>query len=243
MSKLTIEEFKNIISSLPKPSDEKESKKVNYLHKGLIEQTIRLVIKNGDISYLNCFPTTSPYIDYTFLQSCEVGNLEFVKEILKRFDIKEESFNTSFEIACARNKLNIVEFLIDKLFDPKFDEQTCLKIASEKENVKLLKILLKNNNVFNFNLGEFNSKIFRTACKNGNLEFLKVLLENDKNGDVDVHANGEEGIRLASENRHISIVEYLLRDNNKLKIDIDIDDGELWMSEGVQDILNNIKGE
>lgn len=138
--------------------------------------------------YLLLSDDLSEKVDYqmglAFL--CQVDNLELFKEFfLKRVESASLDINKVFKLACDKNGINIVKYLLtskelNKNADIDFENSIALECACFQKNTKLIDFLLTGENIRNLDINTNDGIAFQTACKWGRLDTVKYLLNSPK---------------------------------------------------------------
>ena len=151
--------------------------------------------------------------------ACKSGNIECVRLILAKNNIKTTNEKNALElakalnIACEHNFSGIAKLLIQRqahLVDNPND-LSALETASKFGKTQTLKLLLD----FEETINQFDIKInsaFYFACHNGYVEIARLLLEKGANSNQ-VDINGDTPMIIATKNGQGEIVRVILEDN------------------------------
>lgn len=147
---------------------------------------------------------------------------EIIEELKEEIDInfeEESERKTYLHIACERNYLDIVKYLLTnpKIEVNKLDKEgvTPLYLACEKGNFEIVK-LLHNLEEVDVNLPREQTP-FYVACQNGHLEIIKLLLTNPQVKYNEPNLDFETPFFAACENGQLEVVKLLIQEP---KIDI-----------------------
>jgi ankyrin repeat protein len=135
---------------------------------------------NIDIAKLMISKGSNNFVD-GLKHACSSGHVEIAKLMISsNKDIVSEDFNRAFEIACSKNQVEIVNFLLTYLEDScecEYDCECCYGRGFEEacyndhiEIVKILLAFLKTNNFVRF---------FSIAIKSGHIDIISLMLDQE----------------------------------------------------------------
>ncbi len=154
----------------------------------------------------------------------ERGNLEIVKFLLKKSDVKldQKRFDgaTALILASQNGHAKVVEALLAK--DPNLASEqtkeglTSLHLASQQGHLEVVKILVEKDPNLTSKKTQKGDTPLHLASQRGHSEIIKIILE--KNPDV-IKIQKKDGttpLHLASQRGHLEVVKILLEKNPDL---------------------------
>jgi len=111
--------------------------------------------------------------------ACEIGNMKFIKYLLKEINITKQDFHTNneaFAFACARGHINVIKYLHRELGLSKSNFKSCaLGWACENGHVGVIKYLhIKISKWYSYDFDDYG---YRKAVLNDHKNVVKYLLE------------------------------------------------------------------
>lgn len=190
-----------------------------------------------------------------FINACIQGNIDKMRKLIEKGDIKTFTYKTSFCFACEDGQLEIIKLLIDC---NKIDFEYCLEEACRYENIDVVELLIKkiNKSGFQFNWNfilnrlfyngnlniiekiiekffEYNvqfdlSMLFENACYYENINIVKICIE--KSTQLNTQLNWEYGLIKIIEN--IELFNLILEKTTELNIQLRWDNILYWACRG-----------
>jgi hypothetical protein len=114
--------------------------------------------------------------------------------------------NAKFLSAVKTDDIKLVSQMLNDGFDPSFNDNISIKIASVNGYKDMVKLLIKDPRV---DSGVNDNFPIRSASERGHTEVVKLLLSSE---NTDPSAEDNEAIRRASQNGRYEIVKMLLSD-------------------------------
>ena len=164
--------------------------------------------------------TSKYFVKFTFLSSCQKGNIEMVKYLISIYSksiilnvLYMDQINIAFIFACSNNDWEIAEYIknsypqidfLDK--DECYYSSNCFESACQNGNIEIAKRLynlnpeLDRNSNFSFN--------FSNLCMTGDLESVKWYINQNPNNEIDDNILSE--IIVSVEDKHIEILNWLI---------------------------------
>jgi hypothetical protein len=182
-----------------------------------LDKIENLESKEGNICFTcvnehnkKCTSCLKGHLLIEFIYSCQSGNLDILKFILKCYpNINISANNNEAFIHALRNgDLNVLKFLLN-LYQQRFK-------TSPRKGGDIVKNVTGNSVKSNIDLSFINESTFIYFCSNGNLKIAKFLLKINK--FINISAYNEAGFIEACLNGHLEVAKWLLEINPNISI-------------------------
>ena len=148
--------------------------------------------------------------------ACKCGSLDIVKYFIDDLNldpnIQDNEGLTLLMIACIKNRLEIIEYLLENGADPNITNEyvaTALYLAAKYGCSKSLSLILKYTKEVDVICDNSKSTPIMAAVERGNIECVKTLLKAKSNLAI-CNQNQEDVYILASQTPQVDILKYIL---------------------------------
>lgn len=162
------------------------------------------------------------------------GDIDKLKEVYKKYKVKDEDMEQCFRFACVNNQLDIAKQIIE--WCPKLDwgkdNERIFRWVCQEGHLDIAKQLVKWHP--DLDQGICHELSFRSACMFGHLDVVRWLLSNRPNLDQGIC--NEEGFLKACREGHTNLVRQLVEWRPKKLISLVLSNTHLKKGEKI-DIL------
>ena len=137
----------------------------------------------------------------SFLEACQEGNLQKVKNVWDR-GISIVNTEAGFIEACEKGHLDLVEWFVEKGVDVNIRQGVSLFCASKYGHLEIIKFLVKKG----VNVHSGSEQPLKVASSRGFLKVVKFLAQNG----ADIHIFNEEPLYRACYNGHLDVIKFLV---------------------------------
>ena len=175
-------------------------KVIYYISKMKEDYDYSFVSGNPKIQY-EIFKIAGKYIDDLLFESSIKGELNLVKEAIKRGADIHTFDENALRYASANGHLDIVKYLVEHGANIHVNNEYALRLASSNGYLEIVKYLVEKG----ADIHAVHEAALRFASANGHLEVVKYLISIGAN----IHINNDEALQNAIESGHLQVVKYL----------------------------------
>ncbi|MGU4699196.1 ankyrin repeat domain-containing protein [Burkholderia cepacia] len=165
---------------------------------------------------------------YAFIAHAEYGNLDGMKDLIKRFPQIDFDLDTALLNSSSKGHAQIVDYLLDIGANINANNGNVLIYSATKGHINVVKVLIARDVDFSFcSQGEM---AFLQTCTNGHIEVAKLFIENGVGPKINIKYNPEYtedvknediALREAMRHGHLELGKYLQGEGLDINIHAD----------------------